>query len=219
MIGAILIVMMIARAAGRSLGAQAAWRLGPTARGAGPRARPALAVAFGGLRALSDSTCEVGEGEVVSVIGPNGAGKTTVFNVITGVYKPSAGDVRLRRRVDRRAAAAHHRPAGVARTFQSLRLFLNMSVHGERDGRDLRRAPRRCRGSRSSRLPRARREEREAAGAGRGRAVVLRPAAGRVPLGPARLLAVLREPAAAGDRPRARHQAAGCCCSTSLPPG
>jgi len=54
-----------------------------------------LSLSFGGLRALSELDLRVGEREVVSVIGPNGAGKTTVFNVITGVYEPSAGDVRF----------------------------------------------------------------------------------------------------------------------------
>ena len=54
-----------------------------------------LSLSFGGLRALSELDLQVAEREVVSVIGPNGAGKTTVFNVITGVYEPSAGDVRF----------------------------------------------------------------------------------------------------------------------------
>ena len=54
-----------------------------------------LSLSFGGLRALSELDLQVGQREVVSVIGPNGAGKTTVFNVITGVYEPSAGDVRF----------------------------------------------------------------------------------------------------------------------------
>ena len=54
-----------------------------------------LSLSFGGLRALSELDLQVSEREVVSVIGPNGAGKTTVFNVITGVYEPSAGDVRF----------------------------------------------------------------------------------------------------------------------------
>ena len=54
-----------------------------------------LSLSFGGLRALSELDLRVAAREVVSVIGPNGAGKTTVFNVITGVYRPSAGDVRF----------------------------------------------------------------------------------------------------------------------------
>jgi ABC-type branched-subunit amino acid transport system ATPase component len=83
---------------------------------------------FGGLRAVEDLTIAVGEGEVVSIIGPNGAGKTTVFNLITGVYAPTAGDIRVAGRSI--AGLAPHRIArmGVARTFQTLRLFLNMTV-------------------------------------------------------------------------------------------
>jgi branched-chain amino acid transport system ATP-binding protein len=87
-----------------------------------------LSLSFGGLRALSDLDLGVGEREIVSVIGPNGAGKSTVFNVITGVYQPSSGDVRFAGRSI--AGLAPHSIArlGIGRTFQSLRLFLNMSV-------------------------------------------------------------------------------------------
>ena len=87
-----------------------------------------LSLAFGGLQALSGLDLRVGEREIVSLIGPNGAGKTTVFNVITGVYQPSGGDVRFAGRSI--AGQPPHRIArrGIARTFQSLRLFLNMSV-------------------------------------------------------------------------------------------
>jgi branched-chain amino acid transport system ATP-binding protein len=119
-----------------------------------------LSLSFGGLLALSELDLRVDDREIVSLIGPNGAGKTTVFNVITGVYQPSSGDVRFAGRSI--AGQAPHRIArlGIARTFQSLRLFLNMSVlenvmaatYG---------------GTRATpaesilRLPRARREERE----------------------------------------------------------
>jgi branched-chain amino acid transport system ATP-binding protein len=87
-----------------------------------------VSLQFGGLRALSDIDLNVESGEVVSVIGPNGAGKTTMFNVITGVYQPSAGDVLLggQSLVGKPLHAITRQ--GVARTFQSLRLFLNMSV-------------------------------------------------------------------------------------------
>ena len=87
-----------------------------------------LSLHFGGLAALSGLDMQVGDGEIVSLIGPNGAGKTTVFNVITGVYQPSSGDVRFLG--NSIAGLAPHRIArlGIARTFQSLRLFLNMSV-------------------------------------------------------------------------------------------
>jgi branched-chain amino acid transport system ATP-binding protein len=87
-----------------------------------------LSLSFGGLQALTDLDLRVNDNEIVSLIGPNGAGKTTVFNVITGVYRPSAGDVRFAG--NSIAGRPPHTIArlGIARTFQSLRLFLNMSV-------------------------------------------------------------------------------------------
>ncbi len=132
---------------------------------AGPPGAPVLnldhlSLWFGGLRALSELDLQVDDREIVSVIGPNGAGKSTIFNVITGVYQPTSGDVRFAGQ-----SIAGLRPhvitrRGIARTFQSLRLFLNMSVienvmaatYG---------------GTKATpaesilRLPRARREERE----------------------------------------------------------
>ena len=87
-----------------------------------------VSLAFGGLRVIRELELAVGEGEIVSLIGPNGAGKTTVFNLITGVYEPDAGDILL----DGRSLCGvppHRRTRlGVARTFQTLRLFLNMTV-------------------------------------------------------------------------------------------
>jgi len=119
-----------------------------------------LSLSFGGLRALSELNLLVDDGEIVSLIGPNGAGKTTVFNVITGVYAPSSGDVRFAGQSI--AGLPQHTIArkGIARTFQSLRLFLNMSVienvmaatYG-----NTRAMP----WESVLRLPRARREERE----------------------------------------------------------
>jgi branched-chain amino acid transport system ATP-binding protein len=83
---------------------------------------------FGGLAVISGLDLHVDEGEVVSVIGPNGAGKTTLFNLITGVYRPDAGSIRL----DGRELVGLEPHAicrlGVARTFQTVRLFLNMTV-------------------------------------------------------------------------------------------
>jgi branched-chain amino acid transport system ATP-binding protein len=83
---------------------------------------------FGGLRALNELELRVDQGEVVSVIGPNGAGKTTVFNVITGIYEPSAGEVRVNGRSVAGLKPHQVTQLGVARTFQTLRLFLNMTV-------------------------------------------------------------------------------------------
>lgn len=87
-----------------------------------------VSLAFGGLQVVTELDIDVAVGEIVSVIGPNGAGKTTLFNLITGIYRPDAGDILLEgeslvglepHQISRR---------GVSRTFQTLRLFLNMSV-------------------------------------------------------------------------------------------
>ena len=83
---------------------------------------------FGGLRVIQGLDLTVEEGEIVSLIGPNGAGKTTVFNLVTGVYAPDEGTIRLAG--EDIVGLPPHRIAtmGAARTFQSIRLFLNMSV-------------------------------------------------------------------------------------------
>ncbi len=83
---------------------------------------------FGGLRVLDELDLVVGEREIVSLIGPNGAGKTTVFNVVTGVYSPDAGDILLDGESISGLAPYRITKRGVARTFQTLRLFLNMTV-------------------------------------------------------------------------------------------
>ncbi|MEJ7647556.1 MAG: ABC transporter ATP-binding protein [Nakamurella sp.] len=87
-----------------------------------------LNMSFGGLRSLQDLDLWVDEGEVVSVIGPNGAGKTTLFNVITGIYRPTSGDVRFDGSSLVGANPTDVASRGIARTFQTVRLFLNMSV-------------------------------------------------------------------------------------------
>jgi branched-chain amino acid transport system ATP-binding protein len=87
-----------------------------------------LSLAFGGLKVLDGLDLVVNEREIVSVIGPNGAGKTTLFNVITGVYRPDAGDIRLAGESLVGLPPYKINRKGVARTFQTLRLFLNMSV-------------------------------------------------------------------------------------------
>jgi branched-chain amino acid transport system ATP-binding protein len=87
-----------------------------------------VTIRFGGLYAVSDLDMEIAPGEIYGLIGPNGAGKTTVFNLLTGVYKPTAGRIYLDAwRLD---AAAPHEIAsyGVARTFQNIRLFSHLSV-------------------------------------------------------------------------------------------
>jgi len=87
-----------------------------------------LSKSFGGLQSLQSLDLWVNTGEVVSVIGPNGAGKTTLFNLITGIYPPSSGDVRFDGRSLVGATPAEVACGGIARTFQTVRLFLNMSV-------------------------------------------------------------------------------------------
>jgi branched-chain amino acid transport system ATP-binding protein len=87
-----------------------------------------LGLDFGGLHAVLDLDLDVAEGEIVSVIGPNGAGKTTLFNLITGVYNPTGGDIRFAGQSIAGMLPHKITRLGIARTFQSLRLFLNMTV-------------------------------------------------------------------------------------------
>jgi branched-chain amino acid transport system ATP-binding protein len=87
-----------------------------------------LSLAFGGLACLLNLELVVGEGEIVSVIGPNGAGKTTLFNVITGVYPPDAGEIVFEGKSVLGLDPNQIARRGIARTFQTLRLFLNMTV-------------------------------------------------------------------------------------------
>ncbi len=83
---------------------------------------------FGGLAALDGLDLEVREGEIVSVIGPNGAGKTTLFNTITGLYEPDEGDVVFDGRSIVGLRPNQITRLGIARTFQTVHLFPNMSV-------------------------------------------------------------------------------------------
>ena len=84
---------------------------------------------FGGVTALNDVNLNVNEGEILALIGPNGAGKTTVFNVITGVYKPTKGDIVFNEEL---SVVGKKRwqitEAGIARTFQNVRLFGEMTA-------------------------------------------------------------------------------------------
>ena len=84
--------------------------------------------AFGGLTVISRLDLEVAEGEIVSVIGPNGAGKTTLFNLVTGLYEPDDGDILFEGESVVGLAPHKITQRGIARTFQTLRLFLNMTV-------------------------------------------------------------------------------------------
>jgi len=83
---------------------------------------------FGGLNVIQELDLHVDEGEIVSVIGPNGAGKTTLFNLVTGVYQVDAGDIRFEDQSVVGLQPHEITARGIARTFQTLRLFLNMTV-------------------------------------------------------------------------------------------
>jgi branched-chain amino acid transport system ATP-binding protein len=83
---------------------------------------------FGGLTVIEGLDLHVDEGEIVSVIGPNGAGKTTLFNLVTGVYEPDEGDIVFAGESLLGLQPHQITGRGIARTFQTLRLFLNMTV-------------------------------------------------------------------------------------------
>ena len=87
-----------------------------------------LGISFGGLRAVDDVNMEIKDGELIGLIGPNGAGKTTIFNLLTGVYKPTDGDISLNGISINKKNTPQIVALGVARTFQNIRLFKNLSV-------------------------------------------------------------------------------------------
>jgi branched-chain amino acid transport system ATP-binding protein len=87
-----------------------------------------VTMAFGGVIALNDVELNVHPGEIFALIGPNGAGKTTVFNVVTGVFKPTKGDVRFEGRSIVGRKRHEITKGGIARTFQNIRLFAQMSA-------------------------------------------------------------------------------------------
>ena len=87
-----------------------------------------LGITFGGLRALHDFEIDIKQGELVGLIGPNGAGKTTVFNLLTGVYKPTEGAFYLGGKLMNGKKTHEIVASGIARTFQNIRLFKQMTV-------------------------------------------------------------------------------------------
>jgi branched-chain amino acid transport system ATP-binding protein len=87
-----------------------------------------LAISFGGLKAVSDFRLELARGDLQGLIGPNGAGKTTVFNLLTGVYRPTQGSVRLAGNLLTGLKPYQIAAAGLSRTFQNIRLFGQLSV-------------------------------------------------------------------------------------------
>lgn len=163
-----------------------------------------VTVRFGGVVALSDVDLEVHQGEIVGLIGPNGAGKTSAFNLITGVYQPSRGTIRLAG--EPLGGLKPHRitQLGVARTFQNIRLFPQMSaldnVMVGADARHRTGIPGALLG-----LPRHRREQREGLAAARrllafvGIASVEGETAKNLPYGDQRRLEIAR---ALATRPR-----------------
>lgn len=88
----------------------------------------AVTVQFGGLTALEEVSFAIEEGEILGLIGPNGAGKTTCFNVTTGIYRPTAGEVRFQGQPLTRLKRHQITKLGIARTFQNIRLFGSMTA-------------------------------------------------------------------------------------------
>ena len=87
-----------------------------------------LSIHFGGVKAVQNVSFQIEAGIVYAVIGPNGAGKTTLFNLITGVYRPTAGDIRLNGESVQGKSPNELARRGVARTFQNLQICMNMSA-------------------------------------------------------------------------------------------
>ena len=92
-----------------------------------------LSIVFGGLRAVSGFSCDLYKGELLGLIGPNGAGKTTVFNMVSGIYSPTEGEISFWDRGGKIQNIGSTSPAalnriGIARTFQNIRLFGNLTV-------------------------------------------------------------------------------------------
>lgn len=86
---------------------------------------------FGGIKAVTDVSLDVEKGEIIGLIGPNGAGKTTFFNLLTGIYTPTSGEIEYE--INKKVTSKDLKPYkithyGIARTFQNIRLFQNMSV-------------------------------------------------------------------------------------------
>ena len=87
-----------------------------------------LGIQFGGLKAVDNFNISIEEGSLYGLIGPNGAGKTTVFNLLTGVYKPTVGSIKLHGSIISGLTPVQISTLGIARTFQNIRLFSNMTV-------------------------------------------------------------------------------------------
>ena len=87
-----------------------------------------LGITFGGLKAVEDFNLGIGQTEIAGLIGPNGAGKTTIFNLLTKVYQPTTGSIQLNGQDIQNMDTARVNRSGIARTFQNIRLFSNLTV-------------------------------------------------------------------------------------------
>ena len=170
-----------------------------------------LGITFGGLKAVDSFNITIGRTEIAGLIGPNGAGKTTIFNLLTKVYQPTHGTILLNGKDIQGLNTAQINRAGIARTFQNIRLFQNLSVEENIiTAMDTQMHYNMAEGI--LRLPRFWREERVVARARDGAALHLphggaRRRQGRKP--------ALRCAAPFGDPPRAGDRIPACCCSTS----
>ena len=170
---------------------------------------------FGGVVALDSVSLRASSaGEILGLIGPNGAGKTTCFNAMTGVYKPTLGQIRFDGQVADRAKKHQITRLGIARTFQNIRLFPEMTaLENVMVGADAH--------HKTSvlgalfRVPRLWREERQGRDHGAGTARLRRD---RRACQPGRAQPAVRRAAPSRNRPRARHRARSCSASTSRPP-
>ena len=153
---------------------------------------------FGGLQVVKDLSFSVGEGEIVSIIGPNGAGKTTTLNILTGVNEPDDGEILLDGESIVGLEPHQVTKRGIGRTFQTLRVFLNMSVIENVMSAAY---PHTKSGILATifRTPGWRAEEAAIRQLGR-ETGLLRPTAARVPVRPARIQPVICEPAPPGNR-------------------
>lgn len=87
-----------------------------------------VSIQFGGLKVIEKLNLQMNPGELVGLIGPNGAGKTTAFNLISGIYKPTAGEIRFNGKSVNQLKAFEVARQGIIRTFQNIRLFSNLTV-------------------------------------------------------------------------------------------
>ena len=161
-----------------------------------------LGIDFGGLTAVNDFNMAIGRTEIAGLIGPNGAGKTTVFNLLTKVYQPTRGTILLDGVDTHNMNTVQVNKAGIARTFQNIRLFNNLTRGGQREDRPAQPHRLRHAGAASSACPATGRRRRWPTSGPWSCCPSLTcriwPSQGGLP--------ALRRPAPAGDRPGPGHQ-------------